>query len=317
MRIIRIIIVIVLMSLLLISACNKKKKDDNNSVKEWRHNISNLLPQKISACSRRNLINYYVDAELVQYINNAAKVYFTYGFQIIGTTEYVCLDSTNIIVVDIYQMSSPENAFGIYSYNRYKEATIDSTLGGEGFVSDYSIDFYDSNYYIHIQLYDTSEELIAQAKNIANFIDKKIVWKNTMPKIISTLPKKKKVEHSEKFIHEKIAMNVVIPLPKNPFLLSSKTNVAVAEYIDNDENPYNLFVISSPDTFSVERCFKNFQNFAFADSLSQIIETDSITSILIQRDGMYGFVKYNGELVKGGWNILNEELAKELFETIK
>lgn len=311
----KLILGLIVVGLSIFIGCSDKNKGKENTIQEEKDRISSILSTKVKNCVRISPITFYVGDDLLDYINGAGKVYFTYGFEMAGTTEYALPDTNLTMVVDIYQMSTPHNSFGIYSYNRYREASIDSALGGEGFYSGYSVDFYDSNYYIHIQLFETSEEVVQEMLDFARVIDSRIIAQNSRPAVLDALPEKNKIAHTETYIHESEALDGIISLPDNPFMLSSHTEVAVADYQNNSEDFYNLFYIVYPDSVSLLQPFNSFRNFAEKDSLSRILDQNQKDIILFSRDDRYHFVRLDEEFINGGLNFLDEgSMRKTLSE---
>jgi hypothetical protein len=312
-----VILGLIIVGLSILIGCSSKNEGKENKIQEKKDRISSILSTKVKNCVRISPIKFYLGEDLLDYINGAGKVYFTYGFEMVGTTEYALPDTNLTMVVDIYQMSTPQNSFGIYSYNRYREASIDSTLGGEGFYSGYSVDFYDSIYYIHIQLFETSDEVVQEMLDFAKEIDSRIIAQNSQPSVLDALPEKHKIPHTETYIHEHEALDGIISLPDNPFMLSSSTEVAVADYQNNSEDFYNLFYIFYPDSVSLLQPFNNFRNFAENDSLSHILDQDQKDIILFSRDDRYHFVRLDEEFINGGLNFVDEEsMRKTLTERL-
>ena len=72
------------------------------------------------------LMRYGAD-NLYDFINGGAEVYVEYGFAQVITQEYVKGDDS--IIFTIYEMGSPEAAFGIFSYNRTPQKKAPTTVG--------------------------------------------------------------------------------------------------------------------------------------------------------------------------------------------
>jgi len=97
--------------------------------------------------NREEPMGFNVDT-LYEHINGAADQFIDYGFRHLAVTTCGVPDSvTQTIIVEVYDMETRENAFGIYSTVRSpKDEFVE--IGQEGIVSDYSLDFLQSRYYV-------------------------------------------------------------------------------------------------------------------------------------------------------------------------
>ena len=101
---------------------------------------------KVLSFDRKNLFDH---------INGEAELYFPYGFRTLVTTVYVNRDNPDAsIVVDLYEMGSQLDAFGIYSNYRKaddKPVSTEAGIGTEGFISPSQLMFYQDIYFVRIQ----------------------------------------------------------------------------------------------------------------------------------------------------------------------
>lgn len=101
---------------------------------------------KVLSFDRRNLFDH---------INGEAELYFPYGFRTLVTALYQNKANPDAsIVVDLYEMGSPLDAFGIYSNYRKtddKPLSSEAGIGTEGFISPSQLMFYQGAYFVRIQ----------------------------------------------------------------------------------------------------------------------------------------------------------------------
>ena len=69
--------------------------------------------------------DYYSGKALFGYIDGGAELYLEYKFQKLGRQEIRVSNET--IIVEIYQMQGPYEAYGVFSINRFKCVPVDST----------------------------------------------------------------------------------------------------------------------------------------------------------------------------------------------
>ncbi len=98
----------------------------------------------------------YTPENLYRYINGEAELYLPYGFKRATTVRYMKVTTPsggpqeNGLVVNIFEMGSPLDAFGIYS--NYRSATLPQMkVGAEGFLDETELMFYQDRYFVQIE----------------------------------------------------------------------------------------------------------------------------------------------------------------------
>jgi hypothetical protein len=95
-------------------------------------------------------ITTYTKDTLYTYINGEAELYVPYGFSTLVSALFTKQgDSGAALVVDIFQMSSNIDAFGIYSYYRNSEAEK-INIGGSGFIDESQLMFHKNRYFVRL-----------------------------------------------------------------------------------------------------------------------------------------------------------------------
>jgi hypothetical protein len=121
--------------------------------------IRNALPP--SECPKgwvmEDQVKYYTPDTLFEHINGEAELFFPYGFEALATAIYTNRANPQLaILADVYRMTSPLNAFGIYS-NYRRPRSESAAIGAEGFASPSQLMFYQDNYFVRLQASGTSE----------------------------------------------------------------------------------------------------------------------------------------------------------------
>src|SRR5208283_5109299 len=93
----------------------------------------------------------YNPENLYKYIDGEAELYMPYGFRKAATAMYARLGSSDTgMVVNIFEMGSLLDAFGIYS-NYCTPALEQTKIGAEGFLDESQLMFYQDRYFIQIE----------------------------------------------------------------------------------------------------------------------------------------------------------------------
>ncbi|MFW6159649.1 MAG: DUF6599 family protein, partial [Acidobacteriota bacterium] len=136
---------------------------------------------------------------LFEYINGAAEIYLSYNFQELITAEYKEEESQASVSVEIYDMGSTENAFGIYSAERFMDSNF-IPIGLQGYIEEGVLNFLVDRFYVKLFCFeggDNSEEIM---KGFAREICQRIGRTGNWPEVLSFFPQKNLISNSEKFI---------------------------------------------------------------------------------------------------------------------
>ncbi|MBN2103124.1 hypothetical protein JW835_03690 [bacterium] len=170
--------------------------------------FSLLLPSEsvLTGWETREAPDVYNPPTLYEYINGEAELYHRYGFVRLVTQTYYRSDSEDSsITVNLYDMGSPENAFGIYASYRYPDYQYEN-LGAEAIVSEYNIKFYQGQAFVDISAWDSGPVYSKGMHLMATEISKKIQGEKTAPEITTLLPRKHRIVKTLKY-HPKEMLN--------------------------------------------------------------------------------------------------------------
>ena len=101
-------------------------------------------------------------------------------------------------VVDVYDMGSSLNAFGVYSSERSPDQRF-VTIGAEGNATDFTLNFFQGQYYVKLLAFGgTTGGSVMET--LAKTIEQHIGTGKMMPAGISLLPREGLVPHSERYV---------------------------------------------------------------------------------------------------------------------
>jgi hypothetical protein len=125
---------------------------------------------------------------LFEYINGQAEQYLAYGFSSLKTAEYTDLPQKSLhVALEIYRMSDPLAAFGIYSAGRF-EGVQYTEHGTEGFLSVPMLVFFKGDYYVKISCFTQNPQRQRVAlEQLGKIIDEKIPGDEKYPSEINSL----------------------------------------------------------------------------------------------------------------------------------
>jgi hypothetical protein len=200
----RVFLMLALLSVFLHIGCGSTvsgKKPSVSAEQTPQPALKHLLPDSdlIDGWRMTNVPIFYDEDNLFEYINGRAEEYRAYDFYMLVSGQYSLSDSEDEpVTVDIYDMGADANAFGIYSVQRYPEAEY-VVMGGQGFFTEASLEFWKGRYFVKITTVALSEALRDVMTRFGQNISSKIRGESKPPAILSYLPEKGYVKNSAVF----------------------------------------------------------------------------------------------------------------------
>jgi hypothetical protein len=157
-----------------------------------------LLPQ-VAGWGLAEPPQHYFPDTLFEYINGAAESYLSYDFKELLVAQYKKADSPASVTLEIYDLGSAKNAFGIYSAERYPESQFLS-IGTQGYQEEGTLNFFIGAKYIKLLCFDCGEEAGQKLGLFAREVEKQVKEKGSLPEPLKYFPREGLVANSEKFI---------------------------------------------------------------------------------------------------------------------
>jgi len=163
-----------------------------------RSSLQPLLP-RISGWEFSEPPRTYHPPTLFEYINGAAENYLSYAFQELIVANYKRAASPASLTMEIYEMGSDRNSFGIYSSERFPESRF-LALGNEGYYEGGTLNFVIGSLYVKLLCFDCGDGDEMVLRQFAAEVEAKVKRKGRLPELLRVFPPDGLVAHSEKFI---------------------------------------------------------------------------------------------------------------------
>lgn len=126
---------------------------------------------------------------LDNHIDGEAQAVRQYGFKSCTYAEYSPTGTgTQLLTVDIYEMNTPQDAFGYYSHQRGDKAKI-VKVGAEGYVEPTAFNFWKGPYYVKMAITAANPAAFQpQMPKLAQAIAAKLTGSTEQPAIMKLLP---------------------------------------------------------------------------------------------------------------------------------
>ena len=223
-----------------------------------------------------DIITYKPD-NLWKYIDGAANLYLEYNFKLLKLREFQKNDT--IVMVEIYDMGSPIDAFGIYSTERPDDTDL-LRIGTEAVVvPPYHALMLKNRFYVKVMI-EQGELDQKNGEGILRDIAAFIPGKTDFPDELKLLPEKNRVPGSIKYA------------TKGYMGLSEINNLVFADYKDPDGKEFRAFVLILPDKEKADETWKNL-------SEKWKSETQNNRTVLYREvpyEGLIGVVKTNDRI---------------------
>lgn len=219
-----------------------------------------ILPEHLEGWSIVGEDKVYTRTTIFDYMNGAGEVYLAYDFQLLFVREYN-KESCGSVLVEIYQMGSSEDAYGIFTHDTEGE---DVTVGQGGIYSLGLLRFWKGGIFSRIFAEKDNEETRSFIFKIAHKISESVADGN-LPPLISCLPEKGLIKKSIRYFHKKISLDIHYYLAESNVLnLSEKTSVVLSRYLLNGLKPW-LLIVQYENSKEAQKAYEQFNKVYFHD----------------------------------------------------
>ena len=211
----------VVSAMIMTAACDGDK-GDNMATEAARAVPNEILDWKVS-----DTVETYDRESIFDYINGAGEVYRSYGFRDVTVWRFSKPDAPDI-TVEIFDMGSPEDAYGVFSYARESE---ESGIGGGYEQRGSVLCFWQNRYYVCVAAYESTDDTRQAVPMLARSIAQQLPQSGGIPRLIGLLPQEGLDEHTERFFHIHASLNYHYFLAEQNILrLNESTNAVLGVY---------------------------------------------------------------------------------------
>lgn len=232
------IIILLLGCILVTGVCEKGKSMD----------IGNLIPSEINGWKTSGKDGLYDRQTLFDYIDGGAEVYLTYSFQEAFVRKFE-KEEHPFITVEIFDMGKPDDAFGIFTFERENE---DIGIGQGSEYADGLLRFWKGHFFVSIFAEAESESSKRAIYELGQHIDQAFSYSADLGfyEKGDFLPAKGLLLNQVRFFHKSFNLNYhYFVSDKNILNLDDDTDALLAPYLIDKEKCYLLTIkYSDPET---------------------------------------------------------------------
>lgn len=229
----------------------------------------------------------YDSKALFDYMDGAAELYLAYGIQNLTVRRFEKPDQPPI-TVEVYEMASSEDAYGVFSYERQDE---DAGIGQGSEFGGGLLRFWKGKYFFSIFADGEGPEVESAILKMGRATADSISATGLEPKWVGLIPGKELglVDKSIRYLRSHILLNQRFFIAHQNILnLSRKTEVVLAQYLQDKQKTHLLFIRYS----DLKEAGDGFQGFMKA-YLPDAREKDRSKT----EDGKWTFARQRNEFV--------------------
>jgi hypothetical protein len=162
-----------------------------------KERLARLLPEPAEVGAARTGEQKFYSSDLYQYTDGGADVYLDYGLVAMVHQEYK--SSSTDFTLDIYNMGTLSNAFGIYAAESSPDYHF-LPIGGEGYGTNEILNFFEDEFYVKLSAFSDKEKTGPLLERFAREVSRRIGASAPMPEFLSLFPSPHLVSHSCKYV---------------------------------------------------------------------------------------------------------------------
>lgn len=263
------------------------------------------LPTKIGGWESSKEDKVYDRKNIYDYLDGGAELYLAYNMEKLFSRRYKSRQEGDI-VVDIFEMKTSKNAFGLFSHD-YEGNKLKI---GDGSVYEMGLlIFWQSRYYVSILAENESEAAKKAVFKLADLISKNISDSAKIPELMNRLKGEEFNLISRHYFQSHLCLNFYYYLSDvNILNLSESTEGAIGKYQIEDKIFYAVIIQYLTDK-EAKDALLSFQ--------VKHLKTKSIQPAAILKDGKWYACKQAGNDIVISLGCPSKEIALKLIATLK
>lgn len=190
--------------------------------------------------------------DFYRYINGGAELYLNYGFKKLAKRNYL-FGGSHQLKAEIFDMGSPANAFGVFSYSR---DTVNIDVGQGAQYMGGSLIFWQDRYFVSIFAHQENQEVRRQLNQMARYISNAIGGRGQLPGIFDAIPQESLVPASTFYFHHHAWQNRYRYISNaNIFNIDENVHAVLNKY-KAGRQPHYLMMVEYPDEKKARKAYK-------------------------------------------------------------
>jgi len=260
------------------------------------------LPSKIDGWRAESEDRIFDSETIFSYINGAGEVYRAYNMKTCLSRRYTHTKGP-VIVLDIFDMGSSKDAFGVFTHDRDGEIL---NVGQGALYRPGWMSFWKDRFFVSIYAEEETDASERSVKQLGGDVASLIPEKGAKPMILSKLPREGLSTEKVRYLHHPIILNYHFYVSDENILnLTPETDAALADYRRGDERA-RLLLVTYPDERKAEEAYSIFLK-------HYLPEAESKGTVLLE-DGKWATAALKGRLLTIVLEADSQALAESLLK---
>ena len=217
----------------------------------------NTLPPEISGWKWDGKEKAYDSRTVFDYIDGAAEMYLAYGFQGLRVWRYEKAGGPPIFV-ERYELASPEDAYGVFSYEHQDEPV---GIGQGSEIGGGLLRFWQGKYLVTVYAEGEGKGVEEAVLSMGKAAAQAIPTSGSEPRILQLLPGKEfgLIDRSTRYLKSHVLLNQRFFISHENLLSISRKTEAVLSAYTRDKHKVQLLLIRYPNADEAKSALQTFK----------------------------------------------------------
>lgn len=254
-----------------------------------------VFPQLPSWKSDGKVLSFNKD-NLFEHIDGAAEFYFSFGFEMLKVASWT--NSGAELTIEVYDLGSPLNAWGIYSNEKSAKAQT-VAVGLEAYGDANTFNFVTGKFYVKMNGTQLEKVSGFSLKTVAEEFAKTLCANPEYPKVVGLFPK------------ENLLVNTCQYIPSEFMGLGFLGSAVRAKYSAGGEE-ITLFIVERADAAAIEKIVTKYASYSDT-KIKKVAEGD-----FLLKDPFNGnvFLRWKGNYLMGASGFSDKKKVVSMVEAI-
>ena len=241
----------------------------------------------------------FIKADLFNHIDGGADLFIEFGFERVIVQHYARGPAE--IAIEIYEMTGPEAALGIYLMKCGQESPL-AGIAARNSSETAQFTIFKGRYFIQVNNFPKDEGAVPGMLALAKVILGQVADERPVPRLMALLPAEKKIAGSERLIRGPIALQPFFTFGEGDIFRQGGTIFgALAEYDEGSGSKSSRFVVEYPSAEGALEAFRGLK--ANLDPYLKIVDSNATAFVFQDFKSRFGLVRISGARVEALFNL--------------
>jgi hypothetical protein len=262
-----------------------------------------FVPSEVNGWQAQDEAETYDRETIFDYIDGAGEVYLMYDFRKVMVFHFIRAEQPNILV-ELFDMGSPQDAFGVFSHAREDE---DQGIGQGSEYRGGLLCFWKSKFFVCISSERETPEAKKAVQDLAEKIAGKIKTTGARPELLDYLPSEGLESNTVRYFHKHTTLNYhYYTAGENILNLGPQTEAVLATY--QPDETY-LLCVRYPDQEQAKEALNSF--------LTAYVPEATKSGIAETEDGKWVAVRQDHTFLVAVFDAPTEAYAQDLIKAVE